>query len=66
MATEQMQLADPTPAELAELERLYADFAAAHMAPLWTQRGGLMPTAPGHVVVEVAQEQRDGESEPDG
>jgi hypothetical protein len=24
--------------ERAELERLYADFAAAHLVPLWTQR----------------------------
>jgi len=28
------------------LEDLYADFAAAHLAPLWTQRAGLMPTEP--------------------
>jgi gentisate 1,2-dioxygenase len=44
--TEQSQLAEGTPEELAALERLYADFAAAHMAPLWTQRGDLMPMAP--------------------
>src|SRR6187551_306513 len=28
------------------LRRLYADFDAAGLAPLWTQREGLMPTAP--------------------
>jgi ribosomal protein L20A (L18A) len=30
--TEQSQLAEGTPEERAALERLYADFAAAHMA----------------------------------
>jgi gentisate 1,2-dioxygenase len=39
-------LAEATADERAELEQLYADFAAAHMAPLWTQRAGLMPTTP--------------------
>jgi gentisate 1,2-dioxygenase len=29
-----------------ELEELYADFDAAHLNPLWTQRAGLMPQAP--------------------
>lgn len=28
------------------LDRLYADFAGAHLNPLWTQLGDLMPTAP--------------------
>lgn len=37
---------DATPDEQAQLDRLYADFAAAHMAPLWTQRAGLMPETP--------------------
>ena len=32
--------------EATALERLYADFAAAHMTPLWTQRAGLMPPSP--------------------
>jgi gentisate 1,2-dioxygenase len=30
----------------AELTQLYADFAAANMMPLWTQREGLMPASP--------------------
>ena len=30
----------------AALERLYADFAAADMTPLWTQRDDLMPMTP--------------------
>lgn len=30
----------------AELDQLYADFAAADMTPLWTQRDDLMPTTP--------------------
>lgn len=30
----------------AELAQLYAEFAAAGMTPLWTQREGLMPMAP--------------------
>jgi gentisate 1,2-dioxygenase len=38
--------AEPTAEEAAALEQLYADFAAAHMTPLWTQREGLMPTTP--------------------
>lgn len=29
-----------------ELERLYGDFAAEHLNPLWTQLGDLMPMAP--------------------
>jgi gentisate 1,2-dioxygenase len=44
--TEQRQLAEAAPEELAALEWLYADFAAAHMAPLWTQRGDLMLMVP--------------------
>lgn len=32
--------------EAAELAQLYADFAAADMTPLWTQREGLMPMTP--------------------
>ncbi len=39
-------LAEPTAEELAALDALYADFAAAHMSPLWTQRAGLMPQTP--------------------
>ena len=38
--------ADPTADEAAELTRLYEDFAAAGMAPLWTQRAGLQPQSP--------------------
>jgi gentisate 1,2-dioxygenase len=30
----------------AELERLYADFGAEHLVPLWTQRDDLMPAQP--------------------
>lgn len=30
----------------AELDQLYADFAAADMTPLWSQRDDLMPTTP--------------------
>ena len=37
---------EPTAEELEQLDRLYADFAAAHMTPLWTQRAGLMPQTP--------------------
>lgn len=37
---------EPTAEELEQLDRLYADFAAAHMTPLWTQRAGLMPPTP--------------------
>jgi gentisate 1,2-dioxygenase len=35
-----------TAAEQAQLDELYASFEAAHMTPLWTQIGGLMPTSP--------------------
>ena len=44
--TDDPRTAEPTAEEQAELEELYADFAAAHMAPLWTQRAGLMPQTP--------------------
>ncbi len=37
---------DQTAEELAALDRLHADFEAAHTAPLWTQRAGLMPQTP--------------------
>lgn len=36
----------PTAAQQAALDRLYADFAAADLMPLWTQRAGLMPQTP--------------------
>jgi gentisate 1,2-dioxygenase len=45
-AVNDARLAEPTAAEQAELDKLYADFATAHMAPLWTQRAGLIPQAP--------------------
>ncbi|MGH3390719.1 MAG: cupin domain-containing protein [Actinomadura sp.] len=35
-----------TPEEAAALERLYADFAAENLLPLWTQLGDLMPMQP--------------------
>ena len=38
-------------ADTPELERLYADFEAASMAPLWTQRDDLMPLTPAPVAV---------------
>lgn len=41
-----MTTEEPTADELAALDGLYADFAAAHAAPLWTQRAGLMPQTP--------------------
>lgn len=44
-------LAEPTAEELAALDDLYADFAAAHMTPLWTQIGGLMPVTPSPAAV---------------
>jgi gentisate 1,2-dioxygenase len=43
-ATEQSP--DITAAEQAKLDELYAAFTAEHLAPLWTQRAGLMPAAP--------------------
>jgi gentisate 1,2-dioxygenase len=43
-ATEQSP--EITSEEQARLDELYADFEAAHLAPLWTQREGLMPTTP--------------------
>jgi gentisate 1,2-dioxygenase len=33
-------------AEAEDLERLYSDFAAANLMPLWTQVAGLMPSCP--------------------
>jgi gentisate 1,2-dioxygenase len=38
-------------ADTPELERLYADFEASSMAPLWTQRDDLMPLTPSPVAV---------------
>src|SRR5688572_15612755 len=38
-------------ADTPELERLYADFEAGSMAPLWTQRDDLMPLTPSPVAV---------------
>ena len=35
-----------TSSERAALDQLYTDFAAANLAPLWTQREGLMPNVP--------------------
>lgn len=35
-----------TPNTDPDLDRLYADFGAAHLNPLWTQLNSLMPTAP--------------------
>lgn len=40
------RLPEITAAEQEQLDALYADFAAAHMTPLWTQIGGLMPVTP--------------------
>jgi len=40
------QLPEITAEEQARLDDLYARFAEAHMTPLWTQIGGLMPTRP--------------------
>ncbi|WP_433280394.1 cupin domain-containing protein [Pseudonocardia xinjiangensis] len=45
-STDAHAVAEPTVEEAAALEQLYADFAAADMAPLWTQRAGLMPETP--------------------
>jgi gentisate 1,2-dioxygenase len=39
-------IAGITADEQAELDTLYSAFHAAHLAPLWTQREGLMPTTP--------------------
>jgi gentisate 1,2-dioxygenase len=38
-------------ADTPELERLYADFEAGSMAPLWTQRDDLMPLTPSPAAV---------------
>ncbi len=50
-----MTATDPkvTRSEQGALEALYEDFAAAHMAPLWTQRAGLMPETPSPSVVPM-------------
>jgi len=37
---------EPTPEEERLIGRLYDDFDAEHLMPLWTQRGELMPMAP--------------------
>src|SRR6266700_1977376 len=47
-----------TAAEQAALEQLYDDFAAAHLAPLWTQRAGLMPDQPRPAAVPARRAQR--------
>src|SRR5690606_11017047 len=41
-----MTSTQPTDEEKAELDELYADFAAEHLNPLWTQLGDLMPMEP--------------------
>ena len=45
-STDARPVTEPTAEQEAALEQLYADFAAAHMTPLWTQRAGLMPETP--------------------
>ena len=40
------QLPEITAEEKEQLDDMYAAFAAAHMTPLWTQIGGLMPVSP--------------------
>jgi gentisate 1,2-dioxygenase len=40
------QIRENTAEDQARLEELYSAFEAAHLAPLWTQREGLMPVAP--------------------
>jgi gentisate 1,2-dioxygenase len=40
------QIPEITAAEQARLDELYSAFEAAHLAPLWTQREGLMPAFP--------------------
>ena len=37
---------EPTPAEQAQIDQLYADFGKEHMMPLWTQLANLMPQEP--------------------
>lgn len=46
MTTHEPVIDEPTAEELRALDELYAAFAAAHMTPLWTQIGGLMPVTP--------------------
>lgn len=40
------RLPEITPEEQSQLDEMYAAFDAAHLMPLWTQIGGLMPTSP--------------------
>jgi gentisate 1,2-dioxygenase len=40
------QIPEITAEEQARLDELYSAFEAAHLAPLWTQRDGLMPATP--------------------
>jgi len=47
------EAARATAAERAELDELYAAFKLAHLAPLWTQREGLMPNTPRSDAVPV-------------
>jgi gentisate 1,2-dioxygenase len=46
MMTATNEAAPSEAAEHTELDELYAAFEAAHMAPLWRQREGLMPSTP--------------------
>ncbi|MBV2365417.1 cupin domain-containing protein [Streptomonospora nanhaiensis] len=46
MAAAEPAAPQPTPEEEAALARLYADFAAQNLTPLWTQLGDLMPAHP--------------------
>lgn len=46
MDASNVAVAEPTAEEQAALERLYHDFGSAHMIPLWTQTGELMPMQP--------------------
>lgn len=41
-----MSTSEPPADQAAALDQLYADFAAADLMPLWTQRAGLMPETP--------------------
>lgn len=46
MTTTEATASRVSPEESAELRRLYADFAAENLNPLWTQLGDLMPMSP--------------------
>lgn len=46
MDASNVAVAEPTAEEQAALDRLYQDFGSAHMIPLWTQTGELMPMRP--------------------